>query len=76
MISSDDSALLAASTMLDPGQLIPAVVSKNDPHLKAMFSGKDWLLAVTGIGKQTLTGGQITGSSEAANVQKRTVGSA
>jgi NADH dehydrogenase len=78
MISSDDSALLAASTMLDHGlNCIPVVVSKSDPHLKGYVRAERidyWLLQE--LGKQTLTGGQITGSSEAANVQKRTVGSA
>jgi NADH:quinone reductase (non-electrogenic) len=78
MISSDDSALLAASTMLDHGlNCIPVVVSKSDPRLKGYVRAERigyWLLQE--LGKQTLTGGQITGLSGAAKVQKRTVGSA
>jgi len=78
MISSDDSALLAASTMRDHGlNCIPVVVSKSDSRLKGYVRAERigyWLLQE--LGKQTLTGGQITGLSGAAKVQKRTVGSA
>jgi NADH dehydrogenase len=78
MISSDDSALLAASTMLDHGlNCIPVVVSKSDPHLRGYVRAErigHWLLQE--LGKRTLIGAQPAASLEANNMQKRTVGSA
>jgi NADH:ubiquinone reductase (H+-translocating) len=77
-ISVSESALLAASTMLDHElHSIPVVVSESDAHLKGYVRAERigyWLLQE--LGKQTLTGGQTTSVSETANVQKRIVGSA
>jgi NADH:ubiquinone reductase (H+-translocating) len=56
MVSSDDSSLLAASTMLENGlNWIPVVVSKTDRHLKGYVRAEKlsyWLLQE--LGKQTL----------------------
>jgi NADH:ubiquinone reductase (H+-translocating) len=55
-ISSDDSSLLAASTMLEHGlNWIPVVVSKTDRHLKGFVRAEKlsyWMLQE--LGKQTL----------------------
>jgi CBS domain-containing protein len=55
-ISSDDSSLLAASTMLEHGlNWIPVVVNKTDRHLKGFVRAEKlsyWMLQE--LGKQTL----------------------
>jgi hypothetical protein len=71
------------------GRYVMAVSGGHTPWLMLRAFGKEdvpwkgyvraerigyWVLQE--LGKQTLTGGQITGLREAANVQKRTVGSA
>jgi CBS domain-containing protein len=59
-IASDDSSLLAASTMLDHGlSWLPVVVSKSDHRLTGTVRAERigyWLLQE--LGKQTLVGGQ------------------
>ena len=76
MISSDESPLLAASTMLEHGlSWLPVVVSKNDHHLQGFVQAEKvthWLLQE--LGKQTLIGTQTANVRDGAKVQGRTAG--
>jgi CBS domain-containing protein len=75
-ISSDDSSLLAASTMLEHGlSCIPVVVGKNDHHLKGYVRAEKisyWLLRE--LGEQTLIGAQTATLRDGEKVQSRTAG--
>jgi NADH dehydrogenase len=77
-ISSDDSSLLAASTMFEHRlNWIPVVVSKNDHHLQGFIQAEKityWQLLK--LGKQTLTGAQAAALRDDEKVQRRTAGSA
>jgi len=75
-ISSGDSSLLAASTMLEHGlSWLPVVVGKNDHHLQGFVQAEKityWLLQE--LGKQTLIVTQTTNLRDGEKVQSRTAG--
>jgi NADH dehydrogenase len=76
MISSDESSLLAASTMHEHGlSWLPVVVGKNDHHLQGFVQAEKityWLLQE--LGKQTLIGTQTANLRDGENVQSQTAG--
>jgi NADH dehydrogenase len=75
-ISSDDSSLLAASTMLEHRlNWLPVVVSKDDHHLQGYVRAEKvshWLLQE--LGEQTLTGAQGAALRHEGKAQRRTAG--
>jgi NADH dehydrogenase len=75
-ISSNDSSLLAASTMLEHRlNWLPVVVSKDDHHLQGYVRAEKvsyWLLQE--LGEQTLTGTQGAALRHEGEVQRRTAG--
>jgi len=75
-ISSDESSLLAASTMLEHGlNWLPVIVGKNDHHLQGFVQAEKityWLLQE--LGKQTRVETQTIGLRNEEKVQSRTAG--
>jgi NADH dehydrogenase len=75
-ISSGDSSLLAASTMLEHGlSWLPVVVGKNDHHIQGFVQAERvtyWLLQE--LGKQTLIETQAANLRDAEKVQSRSAG--
>jgi hypothetical protein len=75
-ISSDDSSLLAASTMLEHRlSWIPVVVGKDDHHLQGCVRAEKityWLLQ--DLGKQTLIRAQTATLRDGEKAQGRTAG--
>jgi NADH dehydrogenase len=76
-ISSDDSSLLAATTMLEHGlSCLPVVVGKNDHHVQGYVRAEKitfWQLQK--LGKETLTGAQAAALRDDEKMQRRTAGS-
>jgi len=77
-ISSDDSSLLAATTMLEHGlSCLPVVAGKNDYHLQGFVQAEKityWQLQK--LGKETLTGAPAAVVRDDEKIQRRTAGSA
>jgi len=77
-ISSDDSSLLAATTMLEHGlSCLPVVVGKNDHHVQGYVQAEkitNWQLQK--LGKETLTGAQAAALRDDEKMQRQTAGSA
>jgi CBS domain-containing protein len=77
-ISSDDSSLLAATTMLEHGlSCVPVVIGKNDHHVEGYVQAEKitfWQLQK--LGKETLIGAQAAALSDDEKMQRRTAGSA
>jgi CBS domain-containing protein len=76
-ISSDDSSLLAATTMLEHGlSCLPVVVGKNDHHVQGYVRAEKitfWQLQK--LGKETLSGAQAAALGDDEKMQRRTAGS-
>jgi len=77
-ISSDDSSLLAATTMLEHGlSCVPVVIGKNDHHVEGYVQAEKitfWQLQK--LGKETLIGAQAAALNDDEKMQRRTAGSA
>jgi NADH dehydrogenase len=77
-ISSDDSSLLAATTMLEHGlSCLPVVVGKNDHHVQGfVLAEKITYWQLQKLGTETLTGVQPAALRDDEIKQRRTAGAA